>query len=220
MLDEPAPADGDRREHEQPLELARGRRWISAYVRHMVGLAGQVVKAESVLAPAQRPQQRHRVCDGVLQQMHRDTNREQLRRLRRPRGRRGPFDETARADNDGTPEQWRVCHPTVMLPRAKVVLDPEIVEDLRDDEVDVRKAGSDDRGRDHHAWVPLTSPTAVSSKQDPRGDMSGGKHRSLTGCRERAPGGDRGPRSFTARLRHALLVTLTRSSGFNTLRAR
>jgi hypothetical protein len=190
IVDEPPPADSDRRDHEQPLELARGRRRISAQVRHVVGLAGQMVKAEPVLAPAQRPQERNRVRNGVLQQMQRDTNREQLHRLGRPRGCPRPFDETARADHDETPEEWRVCHPTVMAPRAEVVLDPEIVEDHRDDEVDVRQASPDDRARDDHVWTPLTSPTAVSSKQDPRRDMSRGKHRRRIGCRVRASSGD------------------------------
>jgi hypothetical protein len=77
-----------------------------------------------------------------------------------------------------------------MPPRAEVVLDPEIVEDLRDDEVDVRQAGPDDRTRDDHVGTPLTSPTAVNAKQDPRRDMSRGKHRPRIGCREHVPGGD------------------------------
>jgi hypothetical protein len=64
-----------------------------------------------------------------------------------------------------------------MASRAEVVLDPEAIEDHRDDEVYVREAGPDDRSRDDQVWTPLTSPTAVSSQQDPRGNMTRRKHR-------------------------------------------
>src|ERR1700722_10060733 len=114
-----------------------------------------MVKAEPVLAPAHRPQQRHRVRNGVLQQMEPNTHREQLRRLGRPRGRPRPLRETARAHHDGTPEKWRVCDPTVMAPRAEVVVDPEAVQDQWDDEVDVRETGPGDRSRDDQVWTPL-----------------------------------------------------------------
>lgn len=143
-----------------------------------------MVKTEPVLAPAHRPQQRNGVGDGVLQQVDRDTDREQLRRFRGPGGRPGPFDETVCAHHDGPPEQRCVRHPTVMPTRAEVVLDPETVEDPWEHKVDVRQAGPEDRARDDQLWTPFTSLSAVSGQQDPGRDMSRRKHRSPTGCRE------------------------------------